>query len=105
MESWIEFFKVASERRRFQVRIDETILYVSKFELAGLSDFFEAALFGGLHNEFENALVLESKDVDEMAQLFAVAFAIYGRKPMSVSVENFSAVWRLADEYMMEVSN
>jgi len=102
-KEWLEIFQTPDDRRDFPVRIEETVLYVNKHALAGFSPVFEKAIFGEFKEAKENELKLPGKSLTEVVELFSCMFAIPNHAKNEVSLKNVVTIWKLADEYLIEV--
>jgi len=104
MDPWLEIFKKPDDRRDFPVLVEGVQLFVNKYALAGTSPVFEKALFGKFKEAEENQLKLPDKKLNEVLELFACSLTVAGHCRKEVRCANFNLLWKLAEEYFIEVN-
>jgi len=64
---------------------------------------FKAALFGDFKENHENQFKFPDKSLNQILEMFARTFAITECPRKQADVTNFSTLWDLAQEYLIEV--
>jgi len=103
LSTWLEKFQNAGDRRDFPVLVEGVQLFVNKYALAAASPVFEKALFGDFKEAQENQLKLPDKKLNEVLKLFACLLTVEGHFRKQVNHTNFAVLWKLAEEYFIEV--
>jgi len=103
LEAWLEIFKNPSEQRQFRVLVEDETLFVCKHAFAACSPVFKAGLFGKFKEAKENRFKFPDKTLDQIVEMFACTFALTECDRKGVAVTNFSTLWDLANEYLIEV--
>jgi len=103
--TWREIFQTQSDQRNFPVIVaDGHTLFVNKFTFAGCSPVFQTALFGNFKEANDGEFNFPTKSVGDIVELFACLFWIDECPQKEVELGNFSLLWDMADEYLIEVS-
>jgi len=103
LKSWFDIFKNPSERRQFRVMVEDETLFVNKFNFAGCSPVFEAAISGDFKEAQENLFKFPEKSLNQVLEMFACLFALTDCDRKAIDFTNFSTLWELANEYLIEV--
>jgi len=99
LTSWLGVFKNPSEQRKYRVLVEDETLFVCNLSFAACSPVFKAALLGDFKEKHENQFKFPTKTLDQVLEMCACTFTV--RK--QVDVANFSTLWDLANEYLIEV--
>jgi len=103
LKSWFEIFKNPSEQRQFRVLVDDETLFVCNLSFAACSPVFKIALFGDFKEKHENQFKFPEKSLNQVLEMFACFFALTECSRKQISLTNFSTLWDLANQYLIEV--
>jgi len=105
LKSWFEIFKNPSEQRQYRVVVEDETLFVCNHSFAACSPVFKVALFGDFKEKHENQFKFPDKSLNQVLEMCACTFTITECLRKQIDVANFSTLWDLANEYMIEVSS
>jgi len=100
---WLELFQVAGDRRNFSVVVEDQTLFVNKMAFGACSPVLEAAISGDFKEARENQFKFPDKTLNQVLEMFACLFALPDLSRKEITEKNFSLLWDLANEYLIEV--
>jgi len=101
--TWLDIYQTRTDQRDYPVKVAGSTLIDNKYSFAGCSTVFQNPIFGDFKEAREEEFCFPTKTLDDVLEVFACLFGIAERPRKEVSIGNFSLLWDMGKEYMVDV--